>query len=287
MSTITSGPNAEQIQHWNEIAGPKWVALQSLIDDQIGPLGELAMDRAAMGPGERVLDVGCGCGDTTLAIARRVGTEGNVTGVDISGVMLERARQVACEAGVVHARFEQADAQTHCFDSDSFDVVFSRFGVMFFAQPEEAFANFRRGMRARGRLAFVCWQALPENPWMFVPLMAALPLLPPIPLPAPDAPGPFALADRERVRGILERAGFADVAFEEVRSTLRVGGGGSLDQTVEFLLQMGPTAKAVREADPEVTRAIAAAIRDALQPFHGSDGVKMGSAAWIVTARSR
>jgi len=157
---------------------------------------------------------------------------------------------------------------------------------MFFADPERAFANLRRGLASGGRLSFVCWQALAENPWTFVPMMAALPLLPPIPLPSPDAPGPFAFADSTRVQGILERAGFSSVGFEDVHRTLRIGGGADLDQTVDFLLQMGPTARVLRDVEPALKEKVAAAIREALQPYAGADGVRMDSAAWIVTARN-
>jgi SAM-dependent methyltransferase len=279
----TKGPNAQQIQYWNETAGPKWVALQDMIDDQIRPLGELAMERAALRPGERVLDVGCGCGATTVELARRV-APGAAVGIDISAVMLERARQQAREQGVT-ARFEQADAQTEALPPASADVLFSRFGVMFFADPTAAFANLRRALRPGGRLTFVCWQALPENPWMFVPLGAALQLLPPPQLPGPDAPGPFAFADTERVRRILTGAGFGDPQFESVQRTLRIGGGAGLDTTVDFLLQMGPAAAALRESpDPTLVPRVAAAVRAALEPYATADGIRMASASWIVTA---
>jgi SAM-dependent methyltransferase len=281
-----TGPNAQQIQYWNETAGPKWVTLQRVLDDQIRPLGQLAMERAGLRAGERVLDVGCGCGDTTVELARRVAPGGTATGVDISAPMLERARQQAREQQVA-ARFEQADAQTHPFPPASADVVFSRFGVMFFADPTAAFANLRRTLAPGGRLAVVCWQALPENPWMFVPLGAALQFLPPPPMMTPDAPGPFAFADRARVGKILTDAAFGDVQFEDVRRTLRIGAGADVDQTVEFLLQMGPAAAALRESpDPELVPRVAAAVRTALQPYVTADGVRMDSASWVVTARA-
>ncbi len=169
-----TGPNAEQIQYWNEQRGRAWVAQQELIEAQLAPLGRHAMDRAAIAAGERVLDVGCGCGQTTLELARRVGPRGSVLGADISSVMLGRARELAGAAGATNVRFEEADAQTHAFPPAGFDVLFSRFGVMFFADPRAAFANLRTALRPGARVAFVCWQALPLNPWMAVPLAAAL-----------------------------------------------------------------------------------------------------------------
>jgi SAM-dependent methyltransferase len=284
MDVPISAVNAEQIRYWNEIAGPKWVALQALIDAQIRPLGRLAMERAGLVPGGRVLDVGCGCGDSTVELARRVAPGGAATGIDVSAAMLERARAVARAQGV-EARFDLADAQTHAFAPGAVDAVYSRFGVMFFADATAAFANLARALRPGGRLAFVCWQALSDNPWMLVPLGAALQILPAPERPPPDAPGPFAFADATRVRGVLERAGFVDVTFEDVRRTLAVGGGAGFDATVEFLLQMGPVGHLLRDSDPGLTPRVAAAVRDALAPYAGASGVHMASASWLVTAR--
>ena len=279
--------NAEQIRYWNEAAGPKWVAFQKVIDAQISPLGEQVMDRAGIAPGERVSDVGCGCGDMTIALGRRVGPAGRVLGIDVSAPMLERAAETARAAGVANVRLENADAQTHRLSPSAFDVVYSRFGVMFFTDPVAAFTNLRAALRPGGRLAFVCWQALPENPWLFVPLRAAAQHLTLPPPPAPDAPGPFAFADPERVRGILARAGFGDIVLEELHTTLTLGGGGTVDQAVRFLTEgVGPVSGVLREADPAVRPTVAAAVRAAIAPFHTPEGVRMGSAAWIVTARS-
>ena len=279
--------NAEQIRYWNEAAGPKWVAFQKVIDAQISPLGEQVMDRAGIAPGERVIDVGCGCGDTTIALGRRVGPAGRVLGIDVSAPMLERAAETARAAGVANVRLENADAQTHRLSPSAFDVVYSRFGVMFFTDPVAAFTNLRAALRPGGRLAFVCWQALLENPWLFVPLRAAAQHLTLPPPPAPDAPGPFAFADPERVRGILARAGFGDIVLEELHTTLTLGGGGTVDQAVRFLTEgVGPVSGVLREADPALRPTVAAAVRAAIAPFHTPQGVRMGSAAWIVTARS-
>jgi SAM-dependent methyltransferase len=282
-----SGPNAEQIRYWNETAGPKWVAFRELVDGQIGPLGRRAMERARVAPGERVIDVGCGCGDTTIELGRRVAPGGDVVGVDVSAPMLARAARAARAAGVASARFQNADAQTHPFPAAAFDLVYSRFGVMFFTDPVAAFANLRRALRPEGRLTFVCWQALQANPWLSVPLEAAARHVALPPPPPAGAPGPFSLADPERVRRILAEAGFEAIGCEEVREMLTVGGAATVDEAVRFLLEgIGPTSAALREADPAVRPAVAAAVRAALAPFETAEGVRMGSAAWIVGARS-
>lgn len=286
MTIESSGPNAEQIKYWNETAGPKWVALQDFLDQQIRPLGLLAMERAAIQAGESVIDVGCGCGDTSLEIARRVGSDGSVMGIDISAPMLERARQSAANQGLRQATFENADAQTASLPKQRFDLLFSRFGVMFFNDPPAAFTNLRSSLKRGGRLAFVCWRPIFDNPWMMVPFMAAMPHLPPMTPPAPDAPGPFAFADPDRVRSILTTAGFTNVDLEEVTQTLNIGAGTSVEQTVEFLVQMGPTANAVRDASPEVRQKVIDSVTEALRPFDSPDGVRMSSSTWVVTARN-
>lgn len=288
MPIEATGPNAEQIKYWNETAGPKWVALQAFLDEQIRPLGLMAMERARIADAEHVLDVGCGCGDTAMEIASQVGAKGSVTGIDISTPMLERARQTARQRGVANVAFENADAQTAALPQQRFDLLFSRFGVMFFIDPPAAFANLRRALKAGGRLAFVCWRGLPENPWMFVPVMAAAQHIPLPPPAAPDAPGPFAFADAERVRAILAGAGFTDIAFTGVDETLTIGGQLELQRTAEFLMQMGPTAVALRQVpDSEAVKdKVAAAVREALLPYQTPQGIRMASAAWIVTAHN-
>src|SRR6185503_11565956 len=193
MTTLdTTGPNAEQIKYWNETAAPKWVEYQAVLDTQLEELGRLAMERARLVPGERVLDVGCGCGATTRALAARVGARGSAHGVDISAPMLARAAELTRAAGVGNVRFTNADAQTYAFEPGGADVLFSRFGVMFFTDPPAAFTNLRRALRPGGRVAFVCWQPLAENPWLLVPLSTAAQHIQLPPPPAPGAPGPFA-----------------------------------------------------------------------------------------------
>lgn len=278
------GPNAEQITYWNE-TGTKWVQLHDLLDAQLQSLGRRTMDAAGLGTGQRVLDVGCGCGATSLDLARRVGPTGTVTGIDISSVMLGRARARATEAGAANLHFENADAQTHAFAPASFERVFSRFGVMFFSDPRAAFANLRSSLAAGGCLGFVCWRAMAENPWLLLPTMAAASHLPLPPPPPADAPGPFAFADAERVRSILAAAGFDDIACTAIDETLAVAGGADLDQSVSFLMQFGPAAPLIRDADAAVQEIIRDAVRAALMPFRTTDGVRVPAAAWIFTAR--
>jgi SAM-dependent methyltransferase len=283
MSDIPSA-NPEQHQYWNETAGPKWTQLSDVIDTQIAPLGGEAMDRIGVGAGQRVLDVGCGCGQTTLELARRVGAEGAVLGADISRPMLESARARADRAGVANARFEHADAQVHRFEAEAFDLVFSRFGVMFFSDPAAAFANLLGALRPGAQLGFVCWQALGQNAWMLRPMAAVAQLLSLQPPSDPHAPGPFAFADADRVTRILQDAGFGSVAVEGMERELLVGGGGSLDDTVGFLLQMGPAGAALREAAEDVRAKAADAVRDAIAPFETEGGVRMPAAAWLFQA---
>ena len=279
------GPNAEQIEYWNEVSGARWVDMNDVIDAQIAPLGEAGIAAAKPLRGENVLDVGCGCGQTSLQLAERVGEAGRVLGLDISAVMLERARERASQAGLSQLEFRNADAQTESFAGD-FDLLFSRFGVMFFASPEAAFTNLLSALRPGGRLRCVTWQALGANPWMQVPLAAAAKHLPPGGAPPdPTAPGPFSFADPVRVEGILKVAGFEDVAHESLERELLVGGGRSLDDTVSFVAQLGPAGAALRGADDELRAKVLSEIRAALEPYHDGAGVKMPAACWIVSAR--
>lgn len=280
----SDGPNAEQITYWNEQGGPKWVTLQETLDRQLASFGHVVMDRLAIGSGERVLDVGCGCGETSLELGRRVGPTGTVLGVDISSVMLERARARAERAGLANVQFAAADAQTHAFAPAGFDAIFSRFGVMFFSDPRAAFANLVAALRPGGRLGFHCWKTLADNPWMTVPLFAALQHVPPPTPLAPDAPGPFAFADADRVHGILAAAGFTEIGFEP-RSELMGVGMGDVDAAADFALQMGPASIAIREATPETIAKVRASVREALAAHQTPTGVRLATATWVVTAR--
>ncbi len=280
--TVDSGANADQIAYWNNSAGATWAALQDRLDRQIEPLGQRAMDAGAPKAGEQVLDIGCGCGQTSLELAQRVGPTGQVLGVDISEPMLEVARRRGGEAGMANVSFLAADAQTQAFPPGGFDLAFSRFGVMFFDDPTAAFRNIAAALRQDGRLAFVCWRPLAENPWMGAPMQAALSLLPPMPPPAdPTAPGPFAFADPERLRGILAAAGLVEI---DIAPHDQMIGGNDLDETVAMSLRVGPLGAVLRE-NPELKDDVVGAIREALARHVTPQGVMLASATWIVTAK--
>jgi SAM-dependent methyltransferase len=272
------------VRYWNDGAGPAWVAMQERLDAQIAAHGRRTFTRLAAVPGERVLDLGCGCGGTTLEIAEALGETGRVLGVDVSAPMLALARARADAAGLAgRIEFREADAQTADLGTERFDAVFSRFGVMFFDDPVRAFTNVRRALRPGGRLAFVCWQARERNPWMTVPALAAMKHVPFPPPPPADAPGPCAFADPARVRGILERAGFAAIAFEAMEDALPLTG----ERTEEVFLAVGPVGQALREAKAtdEQRARVMAAIREAIETFRTPRGLRAPAAAWIVSAR--
>ena len=278
--------NAEQIEYWNERGGPQWVQRQERLDAQISPFGLVALDKAAAQRGECALDVGCGCGQTSLALAERVGPQGSVTGVDISQPMLGRARERQQEQQLENLTFINADAQAHQFESASVDLIFSRFGVMFFDDARKAFGNLRIALQSGGRLCFICWQELKKNDWVRVPLQAAAQHIPLPPPPEPGTPGPFAFANPDRVRDILESAGFRDVNLQSYETDMNLGGATGIEGAVEFLLAIGPVATLLRESDEATRTRVADAIRKALAPYEEGDSVNLHSATWIVQARA-
>jgi SAM-dependent methyltransferase len=275
-------PNQEQIHYWNEIAGPRWCALQEIMDPLLRSAGVAGMDAVGVGAGERALDVGCGCGDTSLELARRVGLRGRVVGIDVSGPMLERARSRA--KSVPNLEFVQEDAQTSDLGEGSFDLAYSRFGTMFFADPEGAFANLHRALQPEGRLGFVCWQAVQLNPFMYEPVAAAATVIPLPPRPPPGTPGPFALADPERLTRILERAGFRSVKLEDWQGEIEIGARAT---ALNFFCEVGPLSAALREADagPDLREKVVQAIGEMLSGYETPDGIRMPVALWLVTAR--
>jgi len=280
--------NATQIEFWNGETGRNWITHDALMEAMLQPLGESVMDTLAPQPGEHVLDIGCGCGHTSLSLAARVGAKGSVEGVDISAPMLAVASQLAAERNAEHTsiQFLEADAQTHTFEPECYDAVFSRFGVMFFEDPVAAFANIRGALCKSGRLAFCCWQPRAVNPFMTVPAMAALELLPAPPEMPPRTPGPFAFEEADYVTEVLTSAGFESVVVTPLQQRLIFGRGLSLTDIVERLVQIGPIAQMVREASEELQQPVRDKVIDAVAPFYTEDaGMTLDGQFWQVTAR--
>ncbi|SNS75622.1 class I SAM-dependent methyltransferase [Sphingopyxis indica] len=280
--------SAYQVADWNGRNGEQWVANQARLDQMLAVFGDAAIAAAAPAAGDRVLDVGCGAGTTSIALAARVGSRGRVLGVDISEPLIRHARSRA-PAGTP-LTFELADAGRTALPAQSFDLLFSRFGTMFFDDPAAAFAHMRRALRPGGRLAFVCWRAAAENDWVRLPMGAIRDLVPPPPSPDPEAPGPFSFGDRDRVARILTAAGFADVAIAPFDHELPFGEGATraaaIDDAVDMAFQVGPLSRALSD-QPDAVRAPAAeAVRRAFAARPGERSVMIDGAAWIVTARN-
>jgi SAM-dependent methyltransferase len=278
-------PNVEQMDYWNGAGGEHWVAEQARYDKINAEFGAQVVAALAPQPGDRVLDVGCGNGALTLAIAPQVAPTGFALGLDISGPMVEASRHRAHAARLSNAIFEHGDAQTYQLEEAAFDAMVSRFGVMFFDDPDTAFANLARSLRRGGRIVFTCWQDLLANEWLMVPAGAALAHVPMPDLGEAGQPGPFSLADPDRVRSILSGAGFANVNVDDLRCRMRMGS--TVEDTVSFMQRTDMAAVLMADVTKEVAAAAWAAVREALAPYAGRDGVVLRGAAWLVTATRR
>ena len=269
---------ADQAAFWNGKGAKMWLASYDRIQKSIAGFGDAALAAAAARPGEKVLDVGCGTGTTTGKLAAAIGLQGHVLGVDISQELIEAARAQA----LTNATFVVSDATTYPFEPATLDLVFSRFGVMFFADPVVAFKNLQRALKPTGRLVFICWRTPQENPWGLVPMRAALPHLPPFERPGPEDPGQYAFGDRARVERILKASGFGAPSFQKVdRPNLM---GEDVSDTLENLGKFGPLARLFAEATPEQIGKAREAIAEALAPHATADGVKLDAACWLVSA---
>ena len=280
MATID---NAEQIAEWNGVQGRCWAEGRRDTEGVVAAFGAAALRAAAARSGERVIDIGCGCGDTSLVLADQVGRSGAVLGVDVSQPMLAVARERAAQAGLGWLDFREADASVAELPGGT-DLLYSRFGMMFFSRPAPAFAHLRGALRAGGRCVFVCWRAPRDNPWAMAPLVAARSALGITPAPAdPLAPGPFAFADDARVRAILTEAGFVDIDVQRVDSAVQLGA--DARAAAERALRIGPTSRLLREVGAEHEPMLRDAIERALRPHAAADGaIRLSGSSWIVSA---
>ncbi|WP_175717001.1 class I SAM-dependent methyltransferase [Burkholderia anthina] len=274
-------PNEAQSALWNGPSGLAWVDARTSLDRMFEPFETLLADAAAASSARSVLDVGCGTGAVTRAIARRLGEHAHCTGVDISARMIAAAQDRAEREGL-RAGFVCADAQTHAFARDRFDLIVSRFGVMFFDDPVRAFANLRRAVRAHAQLRFIAWRSPADNPFMTTAERAAAPLLSNLPARQPGAPGQFAFGDRQRIASVLSDSGWADVEIEplDMACALPVR---ALD---DYIARMGPVGLALRDVDDVTRRRVTDTIRAAFDRYVQGADVRFDAACWLVTARA-
>ena len=278
----TDKANRAQRDEWNE-GQPRFDQWATRWEEVWAPFGEAMFEAARLQSGERVLDVGCGYGTTTIEAARCVGPSGRVVGVDISAGMLHPARQRVAAADLANIELVEADAQVHAFDVESFDAVISRFGSMFFEDPAAAFANLARALRPGGRLALVCWQHPLKSEWIATALGAAVTVLgQPPDLGGPDVPGPFAFADGDRLAQLLTAGGFRDVTVEGLTRPQHIGK--DADDAAAFLMSIAEDMQLFDGAPDDVVTAAHDALRGSYAPHAGSQGVVLGGAAWLVWA---
>ncbi len=270
----------EQTRLWNGPAGQAWVDLQDPLDRLFLPFQRELVDAVARAGATRVLDVGCGTGATTLAIARHLGTAGHCTGVDISEPMtaLARARAAGQRA---NADFVCANAQTHAFAPAAFDAIVSRFGLMFFDDPVRAFANLHAAATAGALFHGIVWRSVAENPFMVAAERAAAPLLPNLPQRQPDAPGQFAFADATRVTGILERAGWREIAIMRLDVDCEL----PASDLERYMTRLGPVGLVLQQADAQLRERVVEAVRAAFAPHVHGEVVRFTAACWTIVAR--
>ncbi|HQZ33603.1 MAG TPA: methyltransferase domain-containing protein [Ilumatobacteraceae bacterium] len=270
---------------WDGDEAHHWVTEADRYDGQLAPFVELLFDRLNLDSGDAALDVGCGCGATTIHAAQMSRT---AVGVDLSSEMLAVGQQRAADAGVTNVEFFKANAARHPFTAETFDAIVSRFGVMFFDDPVSAFTNLRRALRVDGRLVFVCWQGMEANPWLLVPGVAAAAHVPLPDLGESGGPGRFSLADREHLTTVMSAAGFSNIEVESVSPLIILGGGGSLEETVEFLLGTGIARALFDGAEPDARRRAIDAVTGALaECYQPGRGVVLGTGAWLVSVTRR
>lgn len=275
----THGTESEQRTLWNGVAGRAWIDAQDLLDRVYAPFERLLAEVVTTASARSVLDVGCGTGSTTLAAARALNGGDQCLGIDISEPMIAVARARAAQERLP-AQFMCDDAQTHAFEPATFDLIMSRFGVMFFSDPVQAFSNLRRAARPAARLLVIPWRSAAENPFMTTAERAAAPLLPNLPPRRPDAPGQFAFADRDRVHTMLRESGWTGI---DIRP-LDVECSFSEADLVRYVTRLGPVGLVLQDADEDTRARVVALVRDAFDPYMHGDQVRFTAACWRVSA---
>lgn len=272
----------EESEYWNNEGGARWKANAERVAVIFGPVSRQLLAVADPKPGERVLEIGCGTGPLIQGLAGRIGPNGKLVALDVSRLLLEVAREK--HATNANVEFLLADAQTHDFGGERFDLAISQFGVMFFADPVAAFRNLRGVLAPHGRVVFACWRDISANPFFFVPVGAAKPFAPPQAPDDPNGPGPFAFAERARVERILSDAGYSEIAIVPHDESLLVDEPRDAEAAARRITTFGPTGRLLSEVDAATKAKAAVAIAEAFRPYIGSDGLRLGAGIWLVSA---
>ena len=282
-----SDAQATPTHDWNGDSGERWAANLTRLDLMLEDFGSAAIAAAKAQPGEQVLDIGCGSGTTSFTLAQQVGPSGHVLGVDISEQLVEIARAAIPDGTPI--AFRCADAATAALPHGQFDLLFSRFGVMFFDDPVAAFAHMRSALKPGGRAAFICWRGAQENDWVRLPMAAIRDIVQPAPAD-PNAPGPFAFGDRQRLADILDAAGFTAIDIAPFDTALSYGRGASreaaVDDALDMAFQVGPLSRALADQSDDIRTRAADAVRAAFARRPGETSVLIDGAAWVVTAQN-
>jgi len=275
-----------QGQDWSGAMGDKWQRYLQQFEGMIQPIGQAAFELAGFKKGERVLDIGCGGGQTTLDIGRQVGPGGAALGLDISAVLIATARERASKAAVSNVHFACSDAASVTLESTAYNVLFSRFGVMFFEEPNAAFRNLHSLLARNARMVFCCWGPPPENPWVGK-LSEIISRHITLPAPDPTAPGPFAFADQARTRGILEQAGFSQISFTPWRGAQLLGGPGlDPDSAADFAMKAFFVGEVVADQPEAIKKAVLEDLKTLFRQHQSSAGIELNAMAWLVTAQA-
>ena len=277
--------NKNQKDFWSGKGGDIWVERQNVMDTMLSPLGEAALNKLNFNEEENVLDIGCGCGHTTLNIAKRIEPLGNVTGLDISEPMLERAKESAVEMSITNTSFKCVDVQTEDLGDQIYSAAFSRFGVMFFEDSIAAFKNINRSLISGGCLSFVCWQSPAVNPWQSLFIQEIKKFLE-LPSPPPRSPGPFAFMESEYVFSILEESKFQDINIEGHEAEVNMFSGRTLSDSVKDYISINPVVtEMLRDSSEDQTTEIVNSAIEAFSPYYSEKGLIFPSATWLVTAK--
>ena len=275
--------NIKQKQFWSGAGGDVWVDKQREMDIMLNPLGQKAIKQLILEEHTKILDIGCGCGATTIEIAKMI-PKGHVTGLDISIPMLDRAEKFASEMSLSNIDFQVKDVQTEEISSNHYDIAFSRFGVMFFEDPYEAFKNINQAIKENGQLVFVCWQNPSLNPWQSLSLQVIKEYLD-LPSPPPKSPGPFAFEDKDYIEDILKGTDFKDISIADNQEDIVMFSGKSIREACEDYLTINPVVtEMLKNSGNELKEEILEALIAKFSSFHNNDGLLFPSATWIVSA---